>query len=70
MRYRVLNRERAPFGLTLGADPQWGRVDDLTGEPVDRYGTDFWIIADKELAPDRIFPPPPPPPPPRRINLF
>lgn len=55
MRYRVLNRERAPFGLTLGADPHWGRADDLTGEPVDRYGTDFWIIADKELAPDRIF---------------
>jgi hypothetical protein len=55
MRYRVLNRERAPFGLTLGADPHWGRVDDLTGESVDRYGTDFWIIADKELVPDRIF---------------
>jgi hypothetical protein len=55
MRYRVLNRERAPFGLTLGADPHWGRVDDLTGEPVDRYGTDFWIIADKELVPNRIF---------------
>jgi hypothetical protein len=55
MRYRVLNRERAPFGLTVGTDPHWGRVDDLTGEPVDRYGTDFWIIADKELISDRIF---------------
>jgi hypothetical protein len=55
MRYRVFNRQRAPFGLTLGADPHWGRVDDLTGEPVDRYGTDFWIIADKELVADRVF---------------
>lgn len=55
MRYRLLNREHAPFGLTLGADPHWGRVDDLTGEPVDRYGADFWIIADKELVPNRIF---------------
>jgi hypothetical protein len=23
--------------------------------PVDRYGTDFWIIVDKELVTDRIF---------------
>jgi len=55
MRYRILNREHSPFGLTLGADPHGGRVDDLTGEPVDRYGTDFWIIADKELISDRVF---------------
>jgi hypothetical protein len=55
MRYRVLNRERAPFGLTLGADPHWGRVDDISGEPVNRYVTDFWVIADKELVPNRIF---------------
>jgi hypothetical protein len=55
MRYRVLNREHAPFGLTLGADPHWGRVDDISGEPVDRYGSDFWIIADKELVSNRIF---------------
>jgi hypothetical protein len=55
MRYRVLNRERAPIGLTLGADPHWGRVDELTAEPVDRYGTDFWLIADKEVIPDRIY---------------
>jgi hypothetical protein len=55
MRYRVLNREQAPFGLTLGADPHWGRVDDITGEPVDRYGADLWIIADRELVPNRMF---------------
>src|SRR5882757_4869153 len=31
MRYRVLNRAQAPFGLTLGVDPHWGRVDDISG---------------------------------------
>ena len=55
MRYRVLNREHAPFGLTLGIDPHWGRVDDVSGAPVDRLGADFLIIADKELVTDRIF---------------
>jgi hypothetical protein len=55
MRYRVLNRERAPFGFTIGADPHWGRVDDISGEPVDRYGADLWIIADKEIVANKIF---------------
>jgi hypothetical protein len=55
MRYRVLNRRSAPFGLTLGMDPHWARVDDISGEPVDRYGADFLIIADQELIEDRIF---------------
>jgi hypothetical protein len=55
MRYRVLNREHAPFGLTFGADPHWGRVDDISGDPVDRYGADLWIIADRELVPHRLF---------------
>lgn len=55
MRYRVLNRQSTFVGLTLGADLHWGQVDDLTGEPVDRYDTDFWIIVDKELITDRIF---------------
>jgi len=55
LRYRVLDRARASFGLTFGADPHWGRVDDVSGEHVDRYGTDFWLIADKELVADRVF---------------
>jgi hypothetical protein len=55
MRYRVLNRAQAPFGLTLGADPHGGRVDDISGAPVDRYGADLWVIADRELIPERIF---------------
>jgi hypothetical protein len=55
MRYRVLNRQRAPFGLTIGADPHWGRVDDISGEPVDRYGADLWIIADSEIVANKIF---------------
>ncbi len=55
LRYRVMNRATAPFGLTLGADPHWGRVDDISGEPVDRFGADFLVMADRELVADRMF---------------
>jgi hypothetical protein len=54
-RYRVLDRTQAPFGLTFGADPQWSRVDAISGEPVDRYGLDLLMIADQELVADRLF---------------
>jgi hypothetical protein len=54
-RYRVLDREQAPFGLTFGVDPHWGRVDDISGEPADRYGVDFLVAVDRELVANRIF---------------
>jgi hypothetical protein len=54
-RYRVLDRTKAPFGLTFGIDPRWGRVDDVSGEPVNSYSTDLLVIADRELIPDRLF---------------
>jgi hypothetical protein len=55
MRYRVLNREHAPFGLTLGFDPRWSRVDEISAEPVNQYAAAFWLIADKEIIADRVF---------------
>jgi hypothetical protein len=55
MRYRLLNREHAPFGLTVGFDPFWSRVDDISAVPVSRYAAQFWLIADKEIVTDRIF---------------
>jgi len=55
MRYRVLNREHAPFGLTFGFDPHWSRVDEISAEPVNRYAGAFWLIADKEIVADRVF---------------
>lgn len=55
MRYRLLNREHAPFGLTIGLDPHWSRVDDISAAPVDHYGAQLWLIVDKELVENRIF---------------
>jgi hypothetical protein len=54
MRYRILDRAHAPFGLMIDADPHWGRVDEVSGDPVDRYGVDLALVADKELVPNRI----------------
>ena len=36
IRYRILDRATAPFGFAIGAEPHWGRADDITGEPVSR----------------------------------
>jgi hypothetical protein len=54
-RYRLLDRGQAPFGLTFGVDPHWGRVDDISGEPVSQYGLDFLVAVDRELVANRLF---------------
>jgi hypothetical protein len=54
VRYRLLDRARAPFGLLINIEPHWGRVDETSGEPVDRHCVDLTLAADKELVPNRI----------------
>ncbi len=54
IRYRLLDRATAPFGFAIGAEPHWGRADDVTGEPVNQYGVDFVAAADWEVIPDRV----------------
>jgi hypothetical protein len=54
IRYRLLNRATAPFGLAVGAEPRWSRSDDVTGEPVRQYGVDFVAAADWEVVPNRV----------------
>ena len=54
IRYRLLDRASAPFGFAIGAEPHWGRADDVTGEPVSQYGVDFVAAADWEIIPDRV----------------
>jgi len=54
IRYRFLDRATAPFGFALGAEPHWGRSDEVTGEPASQYGVDFVAAADWEIIPDRV----------------
>jgi hypothetical protein len=55
IRYRLLNRETAPFGLTISFDPRWNRIDELTGDRVEQYGNEFAILMDKEIIHDRFY---------------
>jgi hypothetical protein len=55
LRYRLIDREKAPFGLTVGFDPRWGRLDETSGAPVNQYGAALLLIVDKELVDKFIF---------------
>src|SRR5262245_10220811 len=55
MRYRLLNREHAPFGLTFVIDPEWGFADEFSGARARQYGAEFRIAADRELVHDRLY---------------
>jgi hypothetical protein len=52
LRYRVLNRDKDPFGLTLAAESRADRIDETTAAPVRKYGTEFTLAFDRELIPD------------------
>lgn len=54
-RYRLFDRDHAPFGLTFGAEPHWARTDEITGEHVENYGGELSVALDKELVSNRLF---------------
>ena len=54
-RYRLLNRDSAPFSLTLGVEPHWSRTDEVSGEPVSNYGGELSVALDKELVKNLVF---------------
>ena len=54
-RYRFLDRETAPFGLTFATEFHAHRVDETTAEAVRSFGTEFRLAFDRELVPDRII---------------
>jgi hypothetical protein len=51
LRYRLLDRAHAPFALTFGAEPHWARVDDISGEPVANYGSEFSVALRLSVSP-------------------
>jgi hypothetical protein len=54
-RFRLFDREHAPFGLTLSVEPRRGFADEMGGEGADQYGAEIRMLADRELIPGRLF---------------
>ncbi|MCK1636592.1 hypothetical protein IVA95_03030 [Bradyrhizobium sp. 157] len=55
LRYRFLDREVAPFGLTFATEIHAHRVDETTAEGVRSFGTEFRLAFDRELVPNRVI---------------
>jgi hypothetical protein len=54
LRYRLLSREAAPFGLTLAMESRANRFDDIAAAPARKYGTELTLALDRELIPNRV----------------
>lgn len=52
LRYRFLNKDDAPFGLTFAVESFADRVDETTAAVVRSYGTEFTLAFDRELIPN------------------
>jgi hypothetical protein len=52
LRYRFLDREAAPFGVTFAIEGHADRVDETTAAVVRSYGTEFALAFDRELIPN------------------
>ena len=52
LRYRFLDRDAAPFGLTVAVEGHADRVDETTAAVVRSYGTEFALAFDRELIPN------------------
>jgi hypothetical protein len=51
-RYRFLDRETAPLGLTVAVEPHADRIDESTAAAVRKYGTDLTLAFDREIVPN------------------
>ena len=52
LRYRLLNRETAPFGLTVAVESHADRIDETTAAKARSYGTDFTLAFDRDIVPN------------------
>jgi hypothetical protein len=53
-RFRLLDRDKAPVGLTLNVQPHWGFADETSGVQLNHFGWEAALLADRELVPGRL----------------
>jgi hypothetical protein len=51
LRYRFLDRDTAPFGLTLALVNQGNRFDEISGSRAQNYGTELTLALERDLIP-------------------
>jgi len=51
-RYRFLDKDTAPFGLTFALETRADRIDETTAAAVRNYGTEFTLAIDREVIPN------------------
>jgi hypothetical protein len=54
-RYRFLDRDTAPVGLTVAVESHAARVDETTAALVRNYGTEMRLAFDRELIPNFVI---------------
>jgi len=54
LRYRFLDRDTAPFGLTFAVENHLNRIDETTAAVVRNYGTELTLAFDRELVPNFV----------------
>jgi hypothetical protein len=56
LRYLIVGRgPGSPIGLTVSAEPEWARVDDVDGTRTQSYSSEFRVVADTELIANRLY---------------
>jgi hypothetical protein len=54
-RYRLLDHDHAPFGMTVTFEPHWGFTDETTGIPLRHFGWEGDLLLDRALVPNLVF---------------
>ena len=54
LRYKLYDRQKAPFGLTFALETHGDRFDDVTAAAARRYGNELTLALDRELIPNSV----------------
>ena len=55
LRYRFLDRDAAPFGMTFAVEAHTDRIDETSAMPGRAYGTELTLAFDRELVPNALL---------------
>jgi hypothetical protein len=55
LRYKLMDRQSSPFGLTFAAVGHADRIDEVTAAVVRNYGTELTVAFDRDLIPNFVI---------------